>query len=146
MTQTLEEIDKILDHPLVDAIPLPLTHNMTFVRDRYFKIKGLTYRIEWWLNVMYMHQGDTRTIFHKLEINNTWPLSPQVDALRLLGSDGQVRAVIPLGPVSGTSDASKVDRIRMVCAMADEWSVEQRLPVSDICMSALRDIQRIVNE
>lgn len=44
------------------------------------------------------------------------------------------------------NDKEKIERIRDIIAMAERWSAEQLMPETDIVMSALKDIRRVVND
>ncbi len=44
------------------------------------------------------------------------------------------------------TESAKIERIKGVIKMAEEWCKIQLMPEGMICMSALKDIRRIVSE
>lgn len=72
----IEELDKVLSsYPTIEIIPAPESADPTeFLRDRYFKVNGEEYRIEWWVNICYLYIGENVQIcFKSIKVSDTWP-------------------------------------------------------------------------
>lgn len=66
--------------------------------------------------------------------------SVKADSLTLVSEDVSVADK----PAPVMTDAQKLTRINQILALAGDWCQEQVLPESNICMSALKDVRRVM--
>ncbi len=72
MTKT--ELEEILrNNKFIENVRQPAPKNNELIREFYFEIRGKTYSIEWWCNIMYFECDEMTIPFGWLEITGTWP-------------------------------------------------------------------------
>lgn len=74
--QPIEEIFSILDSEGCNPEYIPPDPPNLFSRDIKFTALGITYYIEWWANIGYLHVGNMYASyfpFRELITNTTWP-------------------------------------------------------------------------
>lgn len=71
---TLDALEKVLTHPNIILLPVTGTPGK-LNRDRSFVLYGMLYRIEWWVNLIYLHHGGAMVVADSVEQSGTWPNS-----------------------------------------------------------------------
>jgi len=79
-TITIEQLDKVLDHPLINLQASSLSSEC-FDRNRYFEVNGKKYRIEWFVNICYLICDELTVPFESVEQSNTWPNMSKMNLL-----------------------------------------------------------------
>ncbi len=70
----LEDLEKVLkSHPAIEFKELPEEEPGKLDRYREFTVRGVEYRIQWWVNICYLYIGEVKIPFYKVEVSGTWP-------------------------------------------------------------------------
>lgn len=92
---TIDEILKLLrSNKFIENVVHEESFGGNFNREITFVIRGVTYKIEWWINLCYLHIGEFKMYFDKLEIDGCWP-NHFKNNLNFL-SDKNTIAIIPV--------------------------------------------------
>ena len=71
---TREAIEKKLkSHNCIKSIGWVNEDEYGFSRTYRFKVRNVTYEIEWWSNISYLHCGEMLIPFEEMQITGTWP-------------------------------------------------------------------------
>lgn len=71
----IETLEKVLrSNPCIENVRKPeKIERSDFIREFHFDIRGKSYSIEWWKNIMYLHIGEAFIPFKHVTINGCWP-------------------------------------------------------------------------
>ena len=71
---TIEQILKMLkSNKYIENVTYEKSSGEHFNRDITFVIRGVTYKIEWWINLCHLQIGEFDMLFDKLELDGCWP-------------------------------------------------------------------------
>ena len=71
---TIEQILKILkSNKYIEDVTHEESSGGHFNREISFVVRGVEYKIEWWINLCYLKIGEFTMIFNKLELDGCWP-------------------------------------------------------------------------
>lgn len=95
MNMTIEQIIKLLkSNKCIENVIYKESSDGNFNRDITFVIRGVTYKIEWWINLSYLHIGEFKMYFDKVELDGCWPNHFKNNLNFLTG--GNTTAIIPV--------------------------------------------------
>jgi len=101
---TIEQLDKVLDYPTIEAVELGKLPDEYFERRRKFVVDGHEYMIEWWANISYLHvPGGAIIPFHTVKQSNTWPRRSKMNLQFYYGMD-QVCCILKIEDWAKQSD------------------------------------------
>ena len=96
MKFTFEQIEKIMEHPLVNGKIINVD-SYGFSREFEFTANNHTYNIIWYHNQSTLIIDDLHVMFHSIELSNTWP-SPAGAKLKMqfIDTNGNCVAALPI--------------------------------------------------
>lgn len=71
---TIEQIIKLLkSNKYIENVVYEEASGGNFNREISFVVRGIEYKIEWWINLCYLKIGEFSMTFNKLELHGCWP-------------------------------------------------------------------------